>query len=143
MSGRQNGCAVFQRHSDGLRLEIGSQSELVTHRGDQRVAWRHLPCIARGAHRLHGAVLTAVSLPAVDVEVVACNACKSGRGTGIDATVSGSRHCRYVVIVRVVAVITFCDESFQTVVAEFVVIAVEIVPSHLVNHDAHHQFRAF
>ena len=50
---------------------------------------------------------------------------------------------RYIVNQAVVAGVTLVNEPTQTVFLELVIIARQVVPTHLVNHNTNHELRLF
>ena len=139
----QYGGAVLQRHTYHLRLPVGSQLQLVAYgRGDE-VAWRHLSLLRVRSDAPHGAVAAAVYGFAVDEEVVAADAMQGGCRAGIYARVAygcDGGDIRYHVVLTREALV---DESLQSALAILIIIIVQVVPSHLVNHQSYNQFRAF
>ena len=116
------------------------QAQLVADGGSHHVAGRHLAFGAVAAHGLHRGVGAAVDLVAVDVEVVAADAVEGGRGSGIGRGVANGGHRGHVVDETVVAGEALVDKAAEASVGlEAVVVAREIVPPHLVHHNAHHE----
>ena len=64
---------------------------------------------------------------------------ESRRGTGIDRGVADGGDCGDVVNQTVVARIAVVYHPAETRFAELVVVAVEILPSHLIDNNAHDQ----
>ena len=62
--------------------------------------------------------------------------CRSAEHAGV----AGSGHGRYIIIMHVLEIVTVVDETFQTAFTKLVVIAIEVIPPHLVDHNAHNQF---
>ena len=118
------------------------QSQLVAYGCCHQVHRRHLSLrLIVGTHRHHRAVRTAIHLPVVHVEIIATDAVKGRCRTRIDAGMSDCRDRRHIVDQTVIVAVTFVNEATETTLAKLLIIARQIVPAHLVHHNAYHQLR--
>ena len=144
MTGGQDGGAVLVADADDLRREVGMQSQLVADGRREHVARRHPALLARrrvGGNGGYRRVVGAVRRAAVNEEVVAADAVEGGRRTGIDRCVAYGRNGGEVVDEAVVARESGINQTAESVVRELVIVTREVVPAHLVDHDANHQLR--
>ena len=144
VAGGEDGGTVFHGDAEDARLEVVAQAQLVADGVAEHVAWRHLASPRVGAHAVDGVVAAAVGPGAqrVVVEVVAADAVEGGRGASVDAGVADGGDRGHVVDHAVLVGIAFVDESLQTAFDEVLIIIVEVVPSHLVDHQAYDELRA-
>ena len=147
----QNGCAVFQRHAYGLGTEIRCHAQFVGHRCHQHIAWRLQSCLGCCAwftflvvcsHRLHTVILRAIGFLAIKEEGIAHDSCDGWHRPRVNRSMSHCRDTRQIIDKRAIAVPPFPHHAAETTIAVAVGIASEIVPSHLVNNQPHHQLRA-
>ena len=138
----KNGGAVLERYANDLRLPRSGGLQFVADGGHPQVAGRHLAFLGGGAHGLHGGVAAAVGHAVAFPEVVAGNAVDAGHRTGVERGVADGGHRGDVVNLAVLERVAFAEHAAETVVGVVVVEAVEIVPAHLVDGNAYHQFGA-
>ena len=142
MASGQYGCAVFERYAKHFRLVVGGNFKLVADGCCQHVVGRRLALCAFGAESLHGVVFAARHFLAVDVEAVASDAVERRCSAGVVARMADSGNGGHVVNHLVFAVESFAHHSLEASFAKLVVVVGEVVPAHLVEDDAHHEFRS-
>ena len=139
---RQDGCTVLIRHTDHFRLKICMHSDLVADGRGQQITRRHaalLPVI--GAHRIHAVVLRAIYLLPVNHKVIATYTMESRRRTRIDRCMADGCNRWHIVNETIVTRITFVHQTAKTILTILVIIARQIIPSHLVYNDTYHELR--
>ena len=140
---RQDGRTVFIGDAHHLRLEVGMQSDLVANSRCEQITGRHATFLAIiRPHRIHGLVTTAVNGVVIDKEVIATDTVQRRGRTCVDTRMADSRHCGDIVDQTIVATITFLDQTLEAILTKLVVVSAKIVPSHLVDYNAHNKFGA-
>ena len=140
MTGREDGSSVFQGHAHHLRAVVGSQTEFISDGSYPQIARRHLARLAVCAHRVYGVVGGTVHNLSILHEVIASDSVDRRHGTGPDRRVADGCNRRDVRNLAVFYAESFSEHSLESAFTVAGVVAIEIVPSHLVNHDAHNQF---
>ena len=117
------------------------QPDLVTYRRSQEITGRHTTFLTVvAAHGVHRLIATAIDRLTVDIEIVATDAMEGWRCPRVGTRMSDGRDCRHIVDQTVVTRIALFDHPAETVFLEPVVIPCQIVPTHLIHHDSHHEF---
>ena len=142
MSGRENGGTVFERNAIYLALEVGGHLQFIADGGGQEPVGRFHATLVVGAHALHLVVFAAINLLSVFHEIVGGNAMDGRHRTGENRGMSHAGDRWDVVDHGVLAAVALVEHSFETTLTIQVIVAVEIIPTHLVNNDAHYEFGA-
>ena len=140
VTSREDGSTVLDGDTDGLRAEVRSNAQLIGDGRRQEVARGHLSAEAVGSsHGADGGILRAVDGVAVLEEVIPCNTVECGDATGVDGAVPDGGVGREVVDARVLAVEALRKQSLEAAFDKASLIAVKVVPGHLVDHHRDHQ----
>lgn len=139
MACREDRGAVLERHAHHLGSAIGSYSHLVANGGCPEVSGRHEACIAGRTDGLNGLVVSTIDFLSVFHKVVAGNAVYGGHAAGIDAGVADGGDGWDVGQGGILASVALAEHSPESALGVAFLIAVEIVPPHLVDDDAHHE----
>jgi len=139
MAGREDGSAVFDSYANHLAAVVGGEAKFIADGGCPHVARRLVSGLSIRTDRLHGIILRAVSYLAILHEVVAGDAVDGRNGTCIDRGVTDGGDRRNVRDATVLATESFVQESLETTLAVASLIAIEIIPTHLVNNQSHDQ----
>ena len=140
VTSREDGGTVLDGDTDGFRAEVRSDAQLIGDGRRQEVARGHLSAEAVGSsHGADGGILRAVDGVAVLEEVIPCNTVEGGDATGVDGAVPDGGVGREVVDARVLAVEALRKQSLEAAFYEASLIAVKVVPGHLVDHHRDHQ----
>ncbi len=139
VSGGQYGCTVFKCHANHFGLAVGGNLHFVANGSDPQIARRHLSCLACSANWFHGTVVRTVHFLSVLHEFVSCNAVYRRYATCIYAGVTDGCDRRHIRQARVFTRKALSKQSFETTVTVATLIAVQIVPPHLVYHNAYYK----
>ena len=131
----KDGGAVLDSYADGLRAEVRSDTQLIGDGRREEIAGRHLPADAVGyTYRAYRRVLRAVDGVAILEEVIPCDTVDRGDTTGVDGAVPDSGIGGDVVDAGILAVEALREEALEATFDEASLIAIEVVPRHLVDH---------
>ena len=131
----EDGGAILDSYTDGLRAEVRSDAQLIGDGRSEEVAGRHLPADAVGyTYRAYRRVLRAVDGVAILEEVIPCDTVDRGDTTRVDGAVADSGIGGDVVDAGILAVEALREEALEATLDEASLIAVEVVPRHLVDH---------
>ena len=142
MTGREDGCSVFQGNTNHLRAVVGSQTEFIADGCYPQIARRHLASLAVRTYRVDGIVCSTIHNLSILHEVVACNSVDGRNGTGPDRRVADGCNRRDIRNLAVFYAESFAEHSLESAFAVAGVVAIEIIPSHLVDNDAYNELRA-
>ena len=142
MSGRKNGSTVFQGHTHHLGSAVGCNLHLIAEGGNPEISRRHQARLAVGAHRLHGFIIRAIHLLAILHKIVSGDSVDRWHTTGIETSMTDGGNRWNIRNTGVFAREALVEQSLESTFTIALLIAIEIIPSHLVNHDAHYQFGA-
>jgi len=123
-------------------MKIGSQAQLIGNRGNQQIPRRHLPCFGGTANSLHGGVFGAIhGLTGSLDDIIICGDTMDGRhGARINTAMARPGKGGNVIYLRVFAAKAIVQQTFEPIALVAVIKAVQIIPAHLVDHDAYYQF---
>ena len=131
----EDGGAVLDSDTDSLRAEVRSDTQLVGDGRREEVAGRHLPADAvRYPYRAYRRVLRAVDGVAILEEVIPCDTVDRGDTTRVDGAVPDSGIGGDVIDAGILAVEALREEALEATLDEASLIAIEVVPRHLVDH---------
>ena len=141
MACREDGCSVFQGYTNHLRAVVGSQTEFIADGGYPQIARRHLASLAVRTYRVDGIVGSTIYYLSILHEVISCNSVDGRNGTGPDRRVADGCNRRDVRNLAVFYAESFSEHSLESAFAVAGVVAIEIIPSHLVDNDAYNELR--
>ena len=142
MTGREDGGTVLDGNADYLAAVVGGDAKFIADGGTPHVAWRFHARLAVGTNRFHGVVLSAVCLLAVLHEVVASDAMDGRNGACIDRGVTDGGDRRDIRDATILVAESLVQQTLESTLAITILIAIEVIPSHLVNYQSHHEFRS-
>ncbi len=142
MTCRKNGSTVFQCHSHYLGSAVGCNLHLISESRNPEVSRRHQARLAVGAHRLHGFIIRAIHLLAILHKIVSGDSVDRRHTACIETSMTDGGNRWNIRNTGVFARETLVEQSLESTFTIALLIAIEIIPSHLVNHDAHYQFGA-
>ena len=142
MTGREDGSSVFQGHAHHLRAVVGSQTEFIADGSYPQIARRHLARLAVRAHRVYGIISSTVHNLSILHEVISGDSVDRRNGTGPDRRVSDGCNRRDIRNLAVFHAESFAEHSLESAFAVAGVVAIEVIPSHLVDNDAYNELRA-
>ena len=144
MACRQNAAPILDGDAYHFGSEIGCQTQLIRNGGGPQIFGRHRLGICRSPDGLDTCILhTVYGTPQIAlVPFVTHDAVDGGCRSGVYGSMAcgGDGLC-----VRNESVLTgksFTQHSFQSFFTISCVETVEVIPAHLVDHDAYHQFRS-
>ena len=138
MACRQDGGTVLESDAHSTALEVGGELQLVGNSSGDEVARRLASGLLVAADAAFAVILYAGHIPAVNQEVVACNAVEGGCRARVDSSMSGSGHRGHIVDDGVITPVAILEQGLEATLAPLIVI--EVVPPHLVHNQAHNQF---
>ena len=142
MTGRKDGSTVFQCHTHHLGSAIGCNLHLVAEGGNPQISRRHQARLAVGTHRFHGFIIRAIHLLAILHEIVSGDSVDGRYTTGIETSMTDGCNRWNIRDSGVFARKSLVEQSIESAFSIALLIAIEIIPSHLVNHNAHYQLGA-
>ena len=117
-------------------------SDLVADGRSEQVTRRHTPLLSIiASHRIHTIVLRTIHLLPVNHKVIATYTMESRRRTRIDRCMADGCNRWHIVNETIVTRITFVHQTAKTILTILVIIARQIIPSHLVYNDTYHELR--
>ena len=142
MTCRKDGSTVFQGHTHHLGSAVGCNLHLVAKGSNPEISWRHQARLTVGPHRFHGFIIRAIHLLTILYEVVSGDSV-DGRNTAcIETSMTDGGNRWNIRNTGVFAREALVEQSLESTFTIALLIAIEIIPSHLVNHNAHYQFGA-
>ena len=142
MTCRKNGSTVFQCHAHYLGSAVGCNLHLISESRNPEVSGRHQARLAVGAHRLHGFIIRAIHLLAILHKIVSGDSVDRRHTACIETSMTDGGNRWNIRNTGVFAREALVEQSLESTFSVALLIAIEIIPSHLVNHDAHYQFGA-
>ena len=142
MSGRKNGSTVFQGHTHHLGSAVGGNLHLIAEGSNPEISRRHQACLAAGTHRFYGFIIRAIHLLAILHKIVSGDSVDRWHTTCIETSMTDGSNRWNIRNTCVFAREAFVEQSLESTFSIAFLIAIEIIPTHLVNHDAHYQFGA-
>ena len=142
MTCRKNGSTVFQCHSHYLGSAVGCNLHLISESRNPEVSRRHQARLAVGAHRLHGFIIRAIHLLAILHKIVSGDSVDRRHTACIETSMTNGGNRWNIRNTGVFAREALVEQSLESTFTIAFLIAIEIIPTHLVNHDAHYQFGA-
>jgi hypothetical protein len=145
MSGWNDTTTVFYSYTINTRIEIGGETQLVgnscgehifgTHRARQAVyaVGKMNTIVGNAIQRIAGEIVD---------EIIANNTMDSRNRARVDACMSRCGKRRDIVDRRILAIETVLHKPLETAIRQKVVIAIEVVPAHLVYNYTNNNFWA-
>ena len=142
MTCRKDGSTVLQCHTHHFGSAIGCNLHLVAKGSNPEISWRHQARFTVGTHCFHGFIIRAIHLLTILYEVISGDSVDGRHTTGIETSMTDGGNRWNIRDSGVFARKSLVEQSLESTFSIAFLIAIEIIPSHLVNHDAHYQFGA-
>ena len=142
MTCRKNGSTVFQCHAHYLSSAVGCNLHLISESRNPEVSGRHQARLAVGTHCFHGFIIRAIHFLAILHKIVSGDSVDRRHTACIETSMTDGGNRWNIRNSGVFARETLVEQSLESTFTIALLIAIEIIPSHLVNHDAHYQFGA-
>ena len=142
MSCRKDGSTVFQSHTHHLGSAVGCNLHLIAEGGNPEISRRHQARLTVGAHRFHGFIIRAIHLLTILHKIVSSDSVDRRHTTGIETSMTDGCNRWNIRDSGIFARKSLVEQAFESAFSIALLIAIEIIPSHLVNHNAHYQFGA-
>ena len=142
MTCRKDGSTVFQGHTHHLGSAVGCNLHLIAESGNPEISRRHQARLTVGAHRFHGFIIRAIHLLTILHKIVSGDSVDRRHTTGIETSMTDGCNRWNIRDSGVLAREALVEQSLESTFSIAFLIAIEIIPSHLVNHNAHDQLWA-
>ena len=141
VSGRQDGTPVLDGDPDDLRPEIRRHAQLVGDGGRPQVAGRHRLRFRRSSNGRDGGIFHTIDGTAKGplIPIVSHDPVDGGGGAGINGCVTGCGDRLRIWDESVLTSEPFAEHPLQSTLAISMLEAVEIIPSHLIDHNSNDQ----